>query len=560
MITADMVAHFPLFSHLTHDQQKRIADRAADVQLQTGDWLIQEGELPSFFALLTGSLELAKMRGDVEHVIGHYGPGSFFGELPLLLDSTAVMSLRALEASRVLRLDPADFQSLILATPALGVELLKSMAKRVENLQQFTIERASTSIQIIDHRWNPQCHDLRDFLARNRVAFTWLEPTDEAAQTALYSSGTKNTCPLVVLLDGSVLVTPTRREIAERLGLQTVPTKSKYDVAILGAGPTGLAAAVYGASEGLNTVLIEREAPGGQAGTSSRIENYLGFPSGLSGEDLSRRAWQQARRFGAELLVARNVKDINLESPCCAVVLDENEQLYARSIVIATGVSWRRLSVPGLDTLLGRGVYYGAARTEAQGMRGRDVYLIGGGNSAGQAALFFTSYARSVTLLMRGDTLKTSMSQYLITQLATKTNIVIRKQCEIVAAQGEEHLEAIVVRNRRTQKEQTLPTDALFILIGADAQTEWLPQAILRDQGGYLLTGNDILVNQAAKKHWPLSRSPYFLETSVPGVFAAGDVRHGSMKRVASGVGEGSMSIAFIHQYLSPIIEDADQQ
>ena len=301
----------------------------------------------------------------------------------------------------------------------------------------------------------------------------------------------------------------------------------------------------------MSTLLIDREAPGGQAGTSSRIENYLGFPSGLSGDELSRRAWQQAHRFGAEILIARCVERLDLETEQRAIVLDGDEHVQARAIVISTGVSWRRLSVPGLDSLVGRGVYYGAARTETLGMRGKDVYLIGGGNSAGQAAIYFSNYARSVTVLIRGASLEATMSQYLIEQIAAKANISVQAHREVIAARGEQHLEAIVVRDRANQQEQTLPTDALFIFIGADAQTEWLPRAILRDEDGYLLTGRDVVADPSHAHQWSLARDPYLLETSVPGVFAAGDVRHGSIKRVASGVGEGSMSIAFIHQYLA---------
>lgn len=551
MITVDLVAGVPLFSHLAHEQQEQIADQAADIQLQLGDWLIQEGELPAFFVLLSGSLDVLKTLSDVEQVINRYTPGDFFGELPLLLGSTAVASLRAREPSRVLRLEPPDFLSLVLGIPMLSHALMRMMASRVGHLQRLAVENTPAFIQIIGYRWDPACHDLRDFLAHNRVAFTWLEPTEPAAQVALHASGSPDACPIVVLHDDSILVTPSRRQVADSLGIQTTPTKPLYDVAILGAGPTGLAAAVYGASEGLNTLLIDREAPGGQAGTSSRIENYLGFPAGLSGEELSRRAWQQASHFGAELLVARCVEGLDVGPVHCTVVLDEGERVNARAIVIATGVSWRRLSVPGLDSLVGRGVYYGASRGEGLGTRGKDIYLIGGGNSAGQAALFFANYARSVTLLIRGDRLEATMSQYLIEQLAAKAIISVQLCREVIAAHGKKHLEYIIVRDRRTQAEYTLPTDMLFIFIGADAETEWLPQTIFSDERGYLLTGRDVLADSVASGFWPLSRDPYMLETSVPGIFAAGDVRHGSIKRVASGVGEGSMSIAFIHQYFA---------
>ncbi|GCE22337.1 FAD-dependent oxidoreductase [Dictyobacter kobayashii] len=551
MITADLVAQVPLFSQLSKEQQQQIASQAADVRLQAGEWLIQEGELPSFFVLLDGSLEVIKHQNDVERVLDYYGPGSYFGELPLLLGSTAVASLRAHEASRVLRLDPIDFQTYILGIPSLGHELLKTMARRIKNLQELAVSNTPNLIQVIGYRWDPACHDVRDFLVRNHVPFTWLEPTDPKAQEHLQALGNPDVCPIIVLQNGVTLITPTLRQLAEQVGLQTTPTEASYDVAILGAGPAGLAAAVYGASEGLRTLLIDREAPGGQAGTSSRIENYLGFPSGLSGEELSHRALLQARRFGAEIIVARCVEGITLEADPHTIILDGDERINARAIVIATGVNWRRLAISGVEKFVGRGVYYGAARSEALSTSGKDVYLIGGGNSAGQAALFFANYASSVTLLVRGDSLEATMSHYLIEQLALKANVVVQVHCEVVTARGKDHLESIVVRDRQSGTEQTHNTDALFIFIGANAQTAWLPAAISRDEGGYILTGQDVLADKAAEKHWPLKRNPFLLETSVPGIFAAGDVRHGSIKRVASGVGEGSMSIAFIHQYLA---------
>jgi thioredoxin reductase (NADPH) len=325
-------------------------------------------------------------------------------------------------------------------------------------------------------------------------------------------------------------------------------------VAIVGGGPAGLAAAVYGASEGLATVLIEREAPGGQAGTSSRIENYLGFPIGLSGDELGARALQQARRFGTEILVAREVVGVDPGQVGVehAVLLDGGERVRARSVVLASGVSWRRLEVPGAEGLVGRGIYYGAARTEALNCQGQHVFLVGGGNSAGQAAMFFASYARKVSLLARGADLADTMSHYLIRQLATKGNIEVRTRSRIVRVEGEQRLEHIVVEDRATGALSTEPASAVFVFIGADAETRWLPEAIIRDDGGYVCTGRDVLdLITKDRSPWALARDPHLLETSVPGIFAAGDVRHGSMKRVASGVGEGSMAIAFVHQFLA---------
>ena len=323
-----------------------------------------------------------------------------------------------------------------------------------------------------------------------------------------------------------------------------MPHDAAYDVAIIGGGPAGLAAAVYGGSEGLRTIMIEREAPGGQAGTSSRIENYLGFPAGVSGDDLANRALQQAKRFGTEILVTRNVIGIESADGCHTIALDGGDRMEARAIVIATGVSWRKLDADGAADLIGRGVYYGAAQTEALGTRGKDVYLIGGGNSAGQAAMFFANYARSVTLLVRGSSLEKSMSFYLIRQLHTKHNISVETGTTVLAVSGTAHIESITTRIEATGETQTRPADALFAFIGADAETAWIPEVLDRDARGYLKTGHDLA-------NWTLARPPFLLETSVPGIFAAGDVRSTSVKRVASSVGEGSMVISFIHQYLA---------
>jgi thioredoxin reductase (NADPH) len=346
------------------------------------------------------------------------------------------------------------------------------------------------------------------------------------------------------LSDGALITRPNPRDLAGRLGLQIRPNLAEYDTVIIGGGPAGLAAAVYGASEGLRTLVVEREAPGGQAGTSSRIENYLGFPSGVSGDELASRALQQARRLGAEILVTRSVSRI--DPIMRQIFLDGDELVSARTIVIASGVTWRRLSIDGFDRLIGKGIYYGAARSEAGAAHGLDLHLIGAGNSAGQAALFFANHARKVTLVARGNSLEKSMSHYLIEQLRGKSNIVHRLNSEIVAVRGDTHLTAVDIIDRSSKETRLEDCGGLFVFIGADAETQWLPAQIARDSRGYIPTGDDVV----KIGRWPHDRDPYLLESSVPGIFACGDVRLSPVKRVASAVGEGSMAIAFVHQYL----------
>jgi len=346
------------------------------------------------------------------------------------------------------------------------------------------------------------------------------------------------------MINGKTVVRPELRRVAELLGLATEPEAAEYDAVIVGAGPAGLAAAVYGASEGLKTIVIEREAPGGQAGTSSRIENYLGFPSGVSGDELASRALQQAWRLGAEVLVTRTITRIDAATR--QVHLDGGDVLRARTIILACGVAWRQLRIEGFERLAGKGISYGAARSDAAAVHGLDVHIVGAGNSAGQAAMLFSNHAQTVTLLCRGETLEKSMSRYLIEQLEARSNIAMLYRTEVAAAHGDEALEAIEVRNGASGETQRLESDGLFIFIGADAETGWLPQEIALDPKGYVLTGTDV----RDTGRWELERDPYLLETSVPGIFASGDVRYGPVKRVAAAVGEGSMAIAFVHQYL----------
>jgi thioredoxin reductase (NADPH) len=403
--------------------------------------------------------------------------------------------------------------------------------------------------RVVGHRFSPGSHEARDFLARNRVPYEWLElERDPEAQRLLDIAGvTADRLPAVFLRDGSVLEAPTPLELAGQLGLPTQAELDFYDLIIVGGGPAGLAAAVYGASEGLRTVLVEREAPGGQAGQSSRIENYLGFPNGLSGADLARRAHDQARRFGAELLTVQEVTGLAARGPQRVVTLAGGEELAGHSVLIATGVAYRRLDAPGVERLEGRGVYYGASLVEAEACKGQTVVVVGGANSAGQAAVYLSRKAGRVLVLVRGDSLEKSMSTYLIEQIAAIENIEVRTRTNVAAAEGDGQLAAL--RLAGPDGEDEIPAASMFVFIGAAPYTDWVGDRVARDARGFVLAGPDV---GAAEGHrWPLGRDPFLLETTLPGVFVAGDVRHRSIKRVASAVGEGSMSVQFIHQYLA---------
>jgi thioredoxin reductase (NADPH) len=412
-------------------------------------------------------------------------------------------------------------------------------------------------IRVVGHRWNPEAHNLRDFLARNQVPYRWLDleaqpDPDRALREAGLSAETP--LPAVVLEDGRVLEHTDLAAVASAVGLRTRAEKPFYELAIVGAGPAGLAAAVYGASEGLRTVMFEREAPGGQAGQSSRIENYLGFPAGLSGADLTRRAVMQARKFGAEILTPQTVASVRVEGPYRQVVLEDGTEIACHALLIASGVSYRKLEVPGCDDLVGRGVYYGAAATEALAYRGQDVYVVGGGNSAGQAAMFFSQYASQVSILVRGEGLAATMSRYLIDQIGDTPNIRILPYTEVHEIVGHEHLEKLTLRNNQTGSCDQVDAAGLFIFIGAAPRTEWLTDVVARDRYGYILAGSDLPRDDRGQpKGWPLERDPFLLESSVPGIFVAGDVRANSVKRVASGVGEGAIAVQFIHRYLAEL-------
>jgi thioredoxin reductase (NADPH) len=410
-------------------------------------------------------------------------------------------------------------------------------------------------IRVVGNRWSPPSHAVKDFLARNRVPYQWqdVEASEEARQLVAQADGGDLRLPLVVFPDGTYLEAPANIEVAEKVGLRTRAERPFYDLIIVGGGPSGLAAAVYGASEGLKTVLIEREAPGGQAGTSSRIENYLGFPAGLSGAELSKRAVAQARRFEVEILTPQEVDEIRVEDPYRVVRLGDGTEISCHALLITTGVSYRKLEMPGIELLTGAGVYYGAAMTEALSCKDEDVYIVGGANSAGQAAMYFSQHARKVVILCRSNDLRNGMSEYLVKQIEDTPNIEVRVNSGVTEAFGEDHLERLTIQNSATGEEETFPARSLFIFIGAAPRTEWLDGSVERDERGFILSGPDLMRNGKWPKNWTEDRDPYLLETSVPGIFVAGDVRHGSVKRVASGVGEGSIAVQFIHQYLAKV-------
>ena len=410
-------------------------------------------------------------------------------------------------------------------------------------------------LRVVGNRWSSDSHRLRDFLARNRVSYRWLdvEGSDEARRILEQLDYGAPKLPVIVFEDGSHIEAPDNRDVAAKIGLKTHAERPFYDLIIVGAGPAGLAAAVYGASEGLRTVLIEREVPGGQAGTSSKIENYLGFHSGIAGGELSRRAVAQAKRFGVEILTPQEVRSVRVEDRYRVVTLADGTELSGDVLLIATGVSYRKLDVPGVERLTGAGVYYGAAITEALSCRDDDVYVIGGANSAGQAAMYLSQYARSVTLLVRSDSLERSMSRYLIDEIEARDNINVRLNSGVVRVDGEQNLETVTIRETTSGKEDTVPAAGLFIFIGALPGTDWLDGIVKRDERGFILSGPDLMQDGKRPQGWRLDRDPYLLETNVPGMFVAGDVRHGSVKRVASGVGEGSIAVQFIHHYLSEV-------
>jgi len=547
VVTAEEIGAVALFAALGAVERDRLSRTAADISLTRGEYAAHEGDERALFAVLAGRIEVVRLVDGIERVIGERTLGEVFGEVPIALGTPFPVGFRAAESSRVMRLEARDYHAVAAVEPEIGKELGRLARDRMggsHGLQSIVAEARPPRALVLGHR-GPACSALCRFLDRNQITFKWIQPdVPDAAEQWGGPLPTDGQYPLMRVVDGQTVARPQLRRVAELLGLATEPGETEYDTVIVGAGPAGLAAAVYGASEGLQTIVVEREAPGGQAGTSSRIENYLGFPSGVSGGELASRALQQAQRLGAEILVTRSITGIDAATH--EVQLDGGDVLRARTIILACGVAWRELSIDGFDRLVGQGIAYGAARSDAPNTHGLDIHIIGAGNSAGQAALFFSTHARSVTILSRAETLEKSMSRYIVDQIATRSNIRTLLRTEVVAAHGNTSLEAIDVRNAATEETTRLECGGVFIFIGADAETAWLPPEIALDRHGYVLTGSDV----RAAGRWEHERDPYLLETSVPGIFACGDVRFGPVKRVAAAVGEGSMAIAFVHQFL----------
>jgi thioredoxin reductase (NADPH) len=546
MITLEDLPVVAAFAAVPPDDLARLLQSCGDVRLGAGDYAVHEGDERSLFVVLSGRIEVTKVIDGIERVIGARTPGQIFGEVPITFGTPYQGSYRATEPTRLMHVSARQFHALAAAHPTVLTQVATLASERIGGLRGIATAPPKARATMLAHADDDNARALRTFLGRNQISYDWVTP-DAADRDARWSGPlpADDELPALVCNDGSLITRACTRDVADHLGLQTRPRDGDYDTVIVGGGPAGLAAAVYGASEGLRTLVIEREAPGGQAETSSRIENYLGFPTGVSGDELARRALQQAHRLGAQIMVTRSAADIDPVSK--TVTLDGGETVRARSIIVAAGVSWRRLATPGFDRLLGKGVFYGASRSEADTMQGRDIHLIGAGNSAGQAAMFFANHARTVTLVVRGDALEKSMSRYLIEQLRGKPNIRVALRSEVQALHGDKQLAAIDLADRAAGTTQRVASGGVFVFIGADAETGWLPAAIARDARGYVLTGEAA----ARSGRWPIERDPYLLETSVPGIFACGDVRASPVKRVAAAVGEGSMAIAFVHQFLA---------
>jgi thioredoxin reductase (NADPH) len=532
VITSAELAAIPLFAELEPDQLEFVARSVEDIRLMPGEFAGREGDERALFVIVEGLIELTKEVNGVERVVGKRHPGQVFGEVPIMLSTRLPASCGAAKPSRVLKLDPTSVFALAARAPQVATTLGTLAQGRMKDLRALAAESPTPEMTVTGPMMDGRVHVIRTFLSRNTVAYDTINATGPGL-------------PTVALPDGTLVAEPSVRDVARMAKLPIAPAQSAYDLVVVGGGPTGLTAAVNGAAEGLRTLVVERFAPGGQAGTSTRIENYTGFPFGVSGEELATKALRQARRLGGEIVVTRSVEALDARDR--TLVLDGGDTIAARAVLLATGVEWRRMRLTNLDRLVGCGIYYGAARSDARLTYNKDVHIIGAGNSAGQAAVYFSRHARSVTMIVRGESLAASMSRYLIDQIAENPQITVETRSEVVAVHGGEDLESIDVADRRAGTVTPRETEVLFVMIGADAQTQWLPPEVVRDAKGFVVTGTQA----RASGQWTAARDPFALETTVQGVFAAGDVRSGSVKRVAAGVGEGGMAVAFAHQFLA---------
>lgn len=543
---------------LSGEQIERLREHAEEREIAAGDYLFRSGdEAYDFWVILDGEVEIVDCGNEEseESVIAAHGAGGFLGEMNLLTGQDVYLDARVREPGRALSLSPEALREVIAEEPDLSEVILNTFLDRRLRLLDSDV----SSLRLVGSRYSPDTARLREFAARNRLPYTWLDlERDREADDLLRRFHVEpRETPLVIWQGTTLLKNPSNSELAEALGLDSEQISSDaYDLLVVGAGPSGLAASVYGASEGLRTVTLEAVAPGGQAGTSSRIENYLGFPAGLSGAELASRAELQAEKFGALLSSPREALALSCGTGyghVHLVELDDDSEVMARSVVLATGVHYRKLNVEGLEEMEGCGVYYAATRSEAKLCSGQDVVVVGGGNSAGQACLFLSQEARRVYLVVRGDDLQEGMSRYLVDRVESNENIEVLCGTEVAKLHGEGTLERVtLIQGDDESGDREVDAQALFIFIGAEPCTDWLRGTLVLDAEGFIVTGRDLHRHSDPAKGWPLRyRQPYLLETSCPGVFAAGDVRSGSVKRVASAVGEGSIAIKFVHEYLS---------
>ncbi len=538
------------FPVLAPEHVAALAARGRVRDVGRGDYLWREGERGfGFFVILSGEVEVRELSGDEPRVVTVHVQGEFTGDVDVLTGRVSLVEGRMRTAGRVAELSPAELRAAVGELPEVGEILLRGFLMR----RTLLLGEGFRGIRIIGSRFSPEAHHLRDFASRNAIPFTWIDlEQDQQAERLLRDFGvTADATPIVIGRDGRWVSNPSVSQLAHYMGLDVPDAGGEiFDLVVVGAGPAGLAASVYAASEGLTTLSVEATAVGGQAGTSSRIENYLGFPTGISGAALAGAAQLQAQRFGARISVPRRAAALRCEGGTRVVVLDDGSEVRAHCVLIASGAEYRSLEVPGLRELEGAGVYYAATDMEARLCRGDDVVLVGAGNSAGQAAVYLAGFARRVHVVLRGDDLGKSMSRYLVDRVEKVENVVLHRRAEVIAVEGQDEIRAVALRKDEAEEDVRIHARALFLFIGAVPHTEWLRDSVRLDSRGFVLTGSSLPPEVTRSAAWTAAgRAPYFLETSVPGVFAAGDVRSDSVKRVASAVGEGSMAVSFVHSY-----------